>query len=336
MVAKTPTDPRFVPAAADDWPPPPAPLPTPSSSPRPSPSPTPSPLAAPAAGGSVAGLRGGKPLPTSKRLKMFLYGGAGVGKTTAALQFPAAYIIDCERGTENYDAQIAAAGSAVFQTTDFEELVTEVRSLLTVPHPYRTLVIDPITPVFNDLVEKAETIVGTAHGRHYGEANKRMKRLANLILALDMNVIVTAHAKKEYGANMSVIGQTFDGWRALDYWFDLVVELQKRGKRRVGRVVKTRLERFPDEDVFDWNYELLRDRWGRALVERPAGVLALATAGQVQELQDLLAAIRLPAGTTDKWLAKAGVDRFEDMPAEQVAKCVEYLRDRFPAADCGV
>jgi hypothetical protein len=44
---------------------------------------------------------------------------------------------------------------------------------------------------------------------------------------LDMNVIVTAHAKTEYGANLSKLGYTFDGWRQLDYWFDLVVELGK-------------------------------------------------------------------------------------------------------------
>ena len=43
-------------------------------------------------------LKGIKPEMKEKRLKLFLYGPAGVGKTTAAIQFPQSYIIDMERG----------------------------------------------------------------------------------------------------------------------------------------------------------------------------------------------------------------------------------------------
>ena len=277
-------------------------------------------------------LRAKKPEAVEKRLKLFMYGPAGVGKTTAAIQFPNSYIIDCERGTENYDKLIAQSGSAVFQTTDIHEVVAEVKSLLTEKHDFRTLVIDPITPVYNDLLEKSELKVGSDFGRHYGEANKQMKRLANLVMALDMNVVITAHAKKEYGQNLSVLGQTFDGWRQLDYWFDLVVELQKRGKKRMARVSKTRLEQFPDEDVFEWNYEAIKSRYDVKLLEKQATAVTLATSKQVDEIKELLSIVRLPEGTTDKWLAKAGVDAFEDMPAEQIAKCIDYVKNRFPAA----
>ena len=148
-------------------------------------------------------LRARKPEAVTKRLKLFMFGPAGVGKTTAAIQFPNSYIIDCERGTENYDKLITDSGSAVFQTTDMHEVIAEVKSLLTEKHDYRTLVIDPITTIYNDLLEKCEAQVGTDFGRHYGAANKTMKRLANLIMALDMNVVVTAHAKTEYGENLA-------------------------------------------------------------------------------------------------------------------------------------
>ena len=277
-------------------------------------------------------LRGKKPEAVTKRLKLFMFGPAGVGKTTAAMQFPNAYIIDAERGAENYGKLIEESGSVVYQTNDMADVIQEVKSLLTVRHEYRTLVIDPITTLYNDLLEKSEEQVGSAHGRHYGEANKTMKRLANLIMALDMNVVVTAHAKTEYGDNLKKLGYTFDGWKQLDYWFDLVVELGKRSKKRFAKVVKSRMsEQFPDEDVFEWSYDAIKKRCDVGVLEKTANAVALASPVQVREIKDLLGIVRLPEGTVDKWFAKAGVDLWEDMPAEVVSKCIEYVKNRLPA-----
>src|SRR5207253_10921270 len=105
-------------------------------------------------------LRASRPQAVNKRLKLFMFGPAGVGKTTAAIQFPNSYIIDCERGTENYDKLVRESNSVVYQTTDVQEVIAEVKSLLTEPHEFRTLVIDPITPIYNDLLEKCEARVG--------------------------------------------------------------------------------------------------------------------------------------------------------------------------------
>ena len=275
-------------------------------------------------------LRAKKPEAVTKRLKLFMFGPAGVGKTTAAIQFPNSYIIDCERGAENYDKLITASGSSVFQTTDIHEVITEVKALLTEKHEYRTLVIDPITTVYNDLLDKCETQVGSDFGRHYGAANKTMKRLANLIMSLDMNVVVTAHAKPEYGQNLAKIGYTFDGWKQLDYWFDLVVELGKKGKKRFAKVVKTRLDSFPDEDVFEWSYDAIKRRYDVNVLEKEAAQVKLATPEQVREIKDLLSLVRLPDGTVDKWFAKAGVDLWEDMPSDVAQKCIEYVKGRLP------
>ena len=275
-------------------------------------------------------LRARKPESVTKRLKLFMFGPAGVGKTTAAIQFPNSYIIDCERGAENYDKLITGSNSVLMQTTDIHDVIQEVKSLLTEKHEFRTLVIDPITPVYNDLLDKCETQVGSDFGRHYGAANKQMKRLANLIMALDMNVVITAHAKTEYGANFAKIGYTFDGWRQLDYWFDLVIELTKKGKKRLAKIAKTRLECFPDEEVFEWSYDAIRKRYDVGILEREAHAVALAGPEQVKEIKDLLNIVRLPEGTVDKWFAKAGVEDWEDMPADVIGKCIEFVKGRVP------
>lgn len=277
-------------------------------------------------------LRGRPPDPMSKRLKMFMFGPAGCGKTTACCQFPNAYIVDAERGTENYDKLINASKSLVFRTTDVHEAIDEVKALLTENHEYRTLVIDPITPLYDDLLEKCEKKTGTEFGRHYGEANKTMKRLANLIMALDMNVIITAHAKKEYGQNLAVIGNTFDAWKKLDYWFDLVVELKRnRGDgKRIASVNKTRIEAFPDGDQFEWSYDSIRERYGDVII-RKAEAITLASDEQVTQLTELLKVVKLPEGTEDKWLSKAGVETWEDMPTDKIQKCIDNIRTRLAA-----
>src|SRR4051795_11019947 len=85
-------------------------------------------------------LRARKPESVTKRLKLFMYGPAGVGKTTAAIQFPNSYIGEAESGAENYDKLVTASGSAVFQTNDINEVISEVKALLTERHEYKTLV----------------------------------------------------------------------------------------------------------------------------------------------------------------------------------------------------
>jgi hypothetical protein len=262
-----------------------------------------------------------------------MFAPAGFGKTTAALNFPRPYIIDTERGTENYDKQINAVGGAVYQTTDIRELVAEVKSLLTERHDFLTLVIDPITPVYQDLLDRCEEKVGSDFGRHYGAANKEMRRLVNMLMNLDMNVVITSHAKDIYGPNMQKLGATFDSWKRLDYIFDLVIELRKDAKKvRTGTVHKTRIETFPDGETFPWSWEEITQRYPTELLMKEAATVALASFEQVAELKRLLEVVRLPEGTAEKWLAKANAEDWDDMPSDVIGKCIEHVRGRLPGA----
>jgi len=171
-------------------------------------------------------LRGIKPTKEQKRLKAFLYGPEGVGKTTTGIKFPRPYLIDTEKGAVNdtYVDILNKNGGAWLYTSNFEEILQEVKGLLSEEHPYKTLIIDSLTPVYNELVDKSGIKNGTDFGRHYVEANRQIKHLLNLITRLDMNVIITSHAKNEYGPNMAVLGQTFDCYKKLGYLFDLTLE----------------------------------------------------------------------------------------------------------------
>lgn len=275
-------------------------------------------------------LRAKKPEAIQKRLKALFYGSAGVGKTTAAIQFPKPYLIDTEKGAENdqYTKILQKAGGVVFQTSDFNELMTEVKALLTEKHEYKTLIIDPLTTLYNDLLDKSAIKNGTEFGRHYSDANKQIKHLLNLLLRLDMNVIITSHAKNEYGQNMSVLGQTFDCYKKLDYLFDLVFEIQKRGKDRVGLVKKSRIETFPDTEHFPFSYEEIAKRYGKDVLERDAVAQELADEAQVKELVRLIDLIKVPEEVFQKWLDKSSSEKWEEMPKDAIQKCIDHLKSK--------
>lgn len=278
-------------------------------------------------------LRAKKPEAIEKRLKALFYGSAGVGKTIAAIQFPKPYLIDTEKGAENdqYTKLIKKSGGVVFQTADFNELMTEVKALLTENHEYKTLIIDPLTTVYDDLLDKSAKRNGTEFGRHYAEANKQMKHLVNLLLRLDMNVIITSHSKTEYsisGKEMTAIGQTFDCYKKLDYLFDLVFQIQKRGKDRVGIVKKSRIESFQDMDAFDFSYDEIAKRYGKEILERDAVAQDLADVAQVKEIVRLIELIKVPEEIYQKWLDKASSDRWEEMPRDAIQKCIDHLTSK--------
>lgn len=275
-------------------------------------------------------LRAKKPETIEKRLKVLFYGSAGVGKTTAAIQFPRPYLIDTERGAENdqYIEILNQKGGAIFQTASFEDLLGEVTTLLTEQHDFKTLIIDPLTVLYANLLDESEQKVGSKFGRHYNEANKKMKHLFNLLTRLDMNVIITSHAKNEYGDKLQVVGQTFDCYKKLDYLFDLVFRIEKKGDERHAFIQKTRIKAFPEGEYFPFNYDEIAKRYGKDILERDAKPEALATAEQIKKLNHLIEVLKVPEETVTKWLTKAQSSSLKEMPESAIQKCIQFLDEK--------
>ena len=287
-------------------------------------------------------LRAVKPELKEKRLKMFVFGPAAVGKTTAAIQFPNNYIIDTEKGSDHYAKTITKMGSAVFQTNVFDEAAGEIKELLTTKHDYKTLTIDPITQLYSSVQEKwtrvfekhakteKEAEVQDFGMRFWGRVKSDFKAFQRNLIAIDMNLIVTSHQKDQYGTGMTKIGVTFDSMKGDDYLFDLVFRLENKNGKRMAITIKERAEigenKFPPE--FEWSYENFCKFYGSEIIQRAAIPVALASKEQVQKINDLLSMYRVEEKDIQAWFNKASVESFDEMTADQIQKCIDHVEKK--------
>ncbi len=275
---------------------------------------------------------------TPSKPKILIYGAAGVGKTWASLEFPSVYYIDTEAGADlaQYTAKLKASGAAYMGpddgANDFKAVLEEIQTLATTDHPYKTLVIDSFSKLFNTQVAAtAEAMEKAGKEDAFGASKKQAiaytRRLVAWLDKLDMNVVLIAHQRSEWKDGKEV-GQTFDGWDKLMYELHLCLQIVKQGSARKARVVKSRLESFPDAEFFDWSYSSFSEKYGKAVIEAAGKKLELTTPEQAKEYGALLEAVKVGPDVLDKW-ASACPDVAE-LETSAMAKRIAYLRSLLP------
>lgn len=283
-----------------------------------------------------------KPEIKEKRLKMFVYGPPAVGKTVASLQFPNSFIIDTEKGTDFYAKLINQQNSAVFQSNNVDDIKGQIKELLTTKHEFTTLIIDPMTQIYNGIQEKwtrifekyatsdKEKEVGDFGMRYWGKVKGEMKALQRLIMQLDMNVIITSHQKDVYGPGFSKMGVTFDSMKGEDYLYDLVFHIVKKGNDRIAETIKERAvpgeQKFPEE--FIWSYDNFLKFYGAEVIKKEAVPIKLASDEQVLRSKQLVEALKVPETQIEKWFTASDVDSWEEMKEEQILKCISLMEQK--------
>lgn len=273
-------------------------------------------------------LRGSTPQKTAKRLKALVFGASGVGKTMLAIQFPKPYLIDTERGSVNdhYVDAIREREGVVFSTTSFDDIVKEVNALRSTEHDFKTLIIDPVTVIYETMLATWERRVGSDFGKHYGAARKEWRRLEALLTLLDMNVVMTAHQKLQYAddGSFNITGKTYDGAKGMDYWVDLELEAYKKGDERLARVSKSRIAGLDEGEVIPLSYSHIAKIYGGNL-EGAASVSALATYDQVEAIRIFLDSRSDGDLLLTRWLQKAEVEQIEDLTEVQAKGCLRWI-----------
>jgi hypothetical protein len=272
--------------------------------------------------------------------KILIFGKPGVGKTWAALDFPAVYYIDTEGGADldHYTDKLKASGGMYLGldqgSLDFETIIEQVQALATEKHQFKTLVIDSVSKVFNQAVADAAADLGdkNAFGADKKVAIGYMRRLISWLIRIDMNVILIAHEKDLWGktdkGDREVVGATFDAWDKLEYELHLCLNIYKQGPSRKARVTKSRLTGFPDADVMPWSFDEFARRYGRDVINKESTQIVLASPEQVAEIARLLKVVKVPDGWEEKCFSAAGIASWDEMDAEKIEKSLTYLKDR--------
>lgn len=288
-------------------------------------------------------LKAKQPEIKEKRLKMFLYGPPGSRKTTSAIQFPKAVLIDMEKGSENYYKSIEKSGSVVLQTTSPDDVIEEIKSLLTEKHEYKTLILDPVTMFYESTQEKWTRIFEKHTDneknkelqdfgmRYWGRVKSNYKAMLRMLLQLDMNIIMTAHQKDIYGSGMSKIGVGPDSMKGDNYFFDNVFQLRVENNKAIASTIKQRSDplyppKFPDQ--FEWSYDNFCNFYGREAIERIAVPVAMSTTEQITRVTQLIETIKVPDSQIEKWFTSFDVDKWEETTQEQINKCINLIEDK--------
>lgn len=270
--------------------------------------------------------------------KILVYGKSGAGKTWCALDFPSVYFIDTEDGAclPHYTKKLMDSGGVYLGqkqgSLDFETVIDQVKALTKEKHEYKTLVIDSISKLFNTYISDEIERLGSKD--QYGASKKlpvaAMRKLIGWLTRVDMNVILIAHEKEEYGIDAkgerTPIGQTFDCWDKLEYELDLCFRIVKAGQSRNSFVRKSRLEQFDEGSFFPWSYEQFASRYGVDVVERETQARNLASDDQLAELKVIFASGTIPSGLEERWLKKASVSGWDEMPYERVEAAINHLK----------
>ena len=205
-----------------------------------------------------------------KKIKIFMYGPPGTFKTRTALRLgagngsdPALAVIDTEFGTDQYAGEFNFLSS---QHINPDDIFQAIKELSQNPKSIKTLVLDTfsvyheaLTHKFIDLYLKRE-IRSSGHKveyftlspKDYLPINREASNFVRFLIKCDLNIIVTAQAKDKWGDNMSVVGATFDGWKRLPYYFDIVIEIiESKGKFK-AIFHKDRTNHFDKSKEYEW------------------------------------------------------------------------------------
>lgn len=275
-----------------------------------------------------------------KRPKIFIYGDFGTGKTPLALSMPGVVMIDTEKGSEPYNDQF---DFHVLPANNSDEISNAVDWLLKNKHPYKTLVIDPITVYWESLQKKWSDIFLKRNkgskgfkfdfydlqSKDWMVIKTEYKDFMRKLSSLDMNLVVTAREKTKYKEGTFMVGDgvTFDGEKSLPYLFDTVIHLHKdKNGKRIATCLRDRNRKIP-EGLFDPSYEALENLIGKKVLNRKVKSVAYITSDQKKTLCEFLETSGCTSEQIQNRLHAYGAEDLDSLTKENAETIINKFRE---------
>lgn len=286
-------------------------------------------------------LKGKVPIiPESPRFKAIIFGAAGSGKSKFAYSFKNAYIHGSENTVEykHFAEQIKNNGSVYQEVTTIDEVIDEVRELLSTKHNFTTYVWDSPSPLYAAMcLLEAERLAkkdggdGDEFQRNTSKPKRKLAHLGFLLSRLDMNIIICSHEKPKFEGGKEV-GYTFDIPDKIGYAMGCVLHLTLQGKNRKARVIKTRYDsEIPQNDSIDFNingHDEICKRLGLQAFEKVSAPDPIASKAQVDEFIGLCQGLRVPEDRLQEWLLKGRASCAEELSEKHIQALIDLLKSK--------
>lgn len=189
--------------------------------------------------------------PQQKRYKIFIYGPPGTFKTRTLLRLASGpksepsmlAVVDTEMGSDHYAAEYKFSR---IQTADPDKILEAITSVVAKPGDIRTLGFDTwsvyneaVVSKYADLFLKRELRSAGHRSEYYNiqpkdfqVINRELSRTVRLLLKSDLNVVCICQQKDVWGDSMKIEGTSWDGWKRLGFYFDVVLEVVQADKKK--------------------------------------------------------------------------------------------------------
>lgn len=279
-------------------------------------------------------LKGKTPIiPEMPRFKVIVFGAAGAGKSKFACSFKNAYIHGSENITEykHFAQQIKENGSVYQEVNTIDEVIEEVKDLLSTKHQFTTYVWDSPSPLYAAMcmleaerLAKKDGSDGDEFQRNTSKPKRKLAHLGFLFSRLDMNIIITSHEKPKFD-NGKEIGMTFDIPDKMGYALGCVLHLTLQGKNRKARVIKTRYDKeLPQNELIDFTIDghaEICNRLGLSVFDKQSVSDPLATPKQVDDFMHLCQGLKVSEERLQEWLLRGKAS----IPSELSEKNIQVL-----------
>lgn len=267
-----------------------------------------------------------------ERVIALIEGESGIGKSffVANLHNALIYDTDLGGGLAYADARIKRNGSERVQANSYVEVLDDLKRRQRKLSKINTVVIDHLSTLHQESCIRNNPKDERDFGRSSDIATREWRRLREFCRTEDFNLIATAHIKSKWEGE-KVSGTTADAGKNVEGDVSIVLEIRRASQYpSIAWVKKWRRdpedERGPIPANFPFSLENF-ERLAGAGLSMPREPVKLCSPEQFQELSQILEVAKLPEGTQEKWLKKAGAESFLEMTAPDVQKCIEYVKE---------